>query len=99
MKVQARHNAQLKPHVTESITDLKSLQEKTVKALNELPCQCRTIFQMSRFEEMKYREIAEKLGISVKTVEAQMSKALRHLRIKLKDFLPVLWLFIVSIKK
>lgn len=64
------------------------LQQQLAKALNELPEQCRTIFQKSRFEELKYREIAEEMGLSVKTVENQMGKALKILRSKLIDFLP-----------
>ena len=74
---------------------LKQLEEKLDQALKELPEQCRTIFQMSRFEELKYLEIANKLGISVKTVENQMGKALKLLRLKLVDFLPVLMLFLL----
>jgi RNA polymerase sigma-70 factor (ECF subfamily) len=66
------------------------LEKKLHEAMEELPEQCRTIFQMSRFEEMKYREIANRLDISVKTVENQMGKALRILRTKLVDFLPIL---------
>ncbi|MEO8403554.1 MAG: RNA polymerase sigma-70 factor [Chitinophagaceae bacterium] len=65
----------------------KELETKLHSALNELPEQCRTIFQMSRFEEMKYREIADQLNISVKTVENQMGKALKLLRVKLVEFL------------
>jgi len=67
---------------------LKELEERLGKALNELPEQCRTVFQLSRFEELRYREIADRLGISVKTVENQMGKALKILRTKLVDFLP-----------
>ena len=70
------------------------LEKKIHTALNELPEQCRTIFQMSRFDELKYREIADKLGISVKTVENQMGKALKLLRQKLVDFLVFILLFI-----
>ena len=70
------------------------LEKKIHSALNDLPEQCRTIFQMSRFDEMKYREIADKLGISVKTVENQMGKALKLLREKLVDFLVFILLFI-----
>ena len=70
------------------------LEKKIHTALNELPEQCRTIFQMSRFDELKYREIAAKLGISVKTVENQMGKALKLLREKLVDFLIFILLFI-----
>lgn len=75
---------------------LSELHEKLDKALSELPEQCRTIFQMSRFEELKYVEIAAKLGISAKTVENQMGKALRVLRIKLADYLPVLIFILVN---
>lgn len=67
---------------------LKELQQKLDTALKELPEQCRTIFQLSRFEELKYHEIASKLGISVKTVENQMGKALKILRNQLSDYLP-----------
>ncbi len=66
------------------------LQEKLQEALNELPEGCRTIFQISRFEELKYREISDQLGISIKTVENQMGKALKLLRLKLVDFLPLI---------
>jgi len=67
---------------------LTDLENKLNQALSELPEQCRTIFQMSRFEELKYQEIADRLGLSVKTIENQMGKALRLLRLKLVDFLP-----------
>lgn len=70
------------------------MEKKIHEALNELPEQCRTIFQMSRFDELKYREIADKLGISVKTVENQMGKALKLLRAKLVDFLILVFLLI-----
>jgi RNA polymerase sigma-70 factor (ECF subfamily) len=73
---------------------LKELESRLQQALNELPEQCRTIFQLSRFEELRYREIAERLDISVKTVENQMGKALKILRAKLIDFLPLLMVFI-----
>ena len=66
------------------------LNEKLSNALRELPEQCRTIFQLSRFEDLKYREIAGQLGISEKTVENQMGKALKLLRMKLVDFLPLI---------
>lgn len=67
--------------------EVNELQDQINLALNDLPEQCRTIFQMSRFEELKYREIADQLGLSIKTVENQMGKALRIMRIKLADFL------------
>ena len=78
---------------------LRELQQKIDATINGLPEQCRTIFQMSRFEDLKYRTIADRLGISVKTVENQMGKALRILRSKLVDYLPTLLLLFVYIKK
>ena len=66
---------------------LGQLEGRLQQVLDELPDQCRAIFQLSRFGELKYREIAEQLGISVKTVESQMNKALKLLRLKLADFL------------
>ncbi len=68
----------------------RELEREILLAINSLPERCRIIFEMSRFEEMKYAEIAERLGLSVKTVEAQMSKALSILRKHLADFLSVL---------
>jgi RNA polymerase sigma-70 factor (ECF subfamily) len=73
----------------------KELEERIQQAMSELPEQCRTIFQMSRFEELRYREIAEKLNLSVKTVENQMGKALKLMRARLADFL-ILVLMIIN---
>ena len=67
--------------------ELKELEAKLQVALSQLSDQCRAIFQLSRFGGLKYREIAEQSGISVKTVEAQICKALKHLRDQLTDFL------------
>jgi RNA polymerase sigma-70 factor (ECF subfamily) len=57
-------------------------------AIAELPDRCRQIFELSRGDGLKYAEIASRLGISVKTVEVQMGKALRILRERLKPWLP-----------
>jgi len=64
----------------------KELNEIITTALNTLPEKCRQIFEMSRYEGLKYHEIANKLSISIKTVEANMGKALKHFRIYLKDY-------------
>ncbi|MET4140061.1 RNA polymerase sigma-70 factor [Pedobacter sp. UYP1] len=72
--------------------ELNELASKIHGAMEDLPEQCRLIFHMSRFEELKYREIADQLGLSIKTVETQMGKALRILRLKLVDFLVLLLL-------
>jgi RNA polymerase sigma-70 factor (ECF subfamily) len=71
------------------------LQGKIHEALKALPEQCRIVFQLSRFEELKYAEIAEQLGISVKTVENQMGKALKIMRGQLKDYLPMFLFFVI----
>lgn len=76
---------------------LKELEQRIDKALQELPEQCRAIFQMSRFEELKYREIADRLNISVKTVENQMGKALRIMREQLVDYLPIILLTLLNL--
>lgn len=66
------------------------LQARVDQAIGTLPDQCRNIFQMSRHDGLKYTEIADTLGISVKTVETQMSRALSKLKVELKEFLVVL---------
>lgn len=76
--------------------ELSELQKELKLAMEALPEQCRIIFQMSRFEELKYKEIAVRLGISIKTVENQMGKALRILRLKLEDFLVLILLGLVN---
>jgi len=59
-------------------------------AVGKLPERCRMIFEKSKFEDKKYREIAEEMDISVKTVENQMGRALKFLRKELKHFMPIL---------
>lgn len=66
------------------------LQEKIEASIGSLPAQCARIFKMSRFEELKYQQIADELGLSIKTIENQMGKALKLLRVSLKDFLVLL---------
>ena len=63
------------------------LKVKIAEAMNELPEKCRIVFGMSRYEEMSYKEIAEKLDISVKTVENQISKALKMMRLSLAQYI------------
>jgi RNA polymerase sigma-19 factor, ECF subfamily len=58
------------------------------EAIGALPPRCREVFELSRVEGLKYSEIADTLGISVKTVEAQMGRALRELRVRLAEWLP-----------
>ncbi len=62
----------------------KELGDKIMAAINSLPEKRKEVFYYSRFEDMSYKEIADKMGISVKTVENQISVALKTLRIILK---------------
>ena len=62
--------------------ETEELYRQLLEAIEQLPPQCEKIFRMSRFDDMKYAEIARELNISVKTVEAQMGKALKMLREK-----------------
>lgn len=75
---------------------LQELERQLRAAINALPEQCRTIFQLSRYEELRYRDISLRLGISVKTVENQMGKALKLLRTALAEFLPLLMLYFMN---
>jgi len=77
---------------TDSMLIADELKIKIESALNDLPEKCREVFQLNRFQEMKYQQIAEHLQISVKTVEAQMSKALKHLRERLINYITVIFL-------
>jgi RNA polymerase sigma-70 factor (ECF subfamily) len=69
------------------------LELKITEAMKALPEQCRLVFQLSRFEELKYQEIADQLEISVKTVENHMGKALKIMREQLKEYLPLFLIF------
>ncbi len=72
----------------------EELQKILKIAILQLPDKRRKIFELSRFNGMKYSQIAEQLSISVKTVETQMTKALKTLRVALKEYLPfLLWIF------
>ncbi len=60
------------------------------KALEQMPSQSKAVFEMSRLKGMKNKEIAETLGITVKAVEANMTRALKLLRSHFSDYLPLL---------
>ena len=76
--------------------EIMELEERINLAIDSLPDKCREIFIMNRFRDLKYAEIAKELDISVKTVEAQMSRALKTLRQKLASYLPVWLVWMVS---
>ena len=76
---------------------VSELEQKIREAVDNLPVERRKIFVMSRYDGLTYAEIATRLGISVKTVENQMSSALRSLRTELSEYLPWLVLFFFNI--
>jgi RNA polymerase sigma-70 factor (ECF subfamily) len=75
------------------------LNDRVNQSINELPEKCREIFLLCRFEGLKYSQIAEKLNISVKTVEMQMGIALKKLKDKLSDFQIVKLMMCIFLKK
>ena len=75
----------------------KEVSEAVERAIAELPEQCRNIFRLSRFEELKYQQIADRMGLSVKTVENQMGKALKHMRGRLKEFMVILFYCLLNL--
>jgi len=85
-KVVERHAQEMSYEQTitaESPSDIlhyKELQAKIARTIEGLPERCGQIFCMNRYEGLKYAEIAEKLSVSVKTVEANMGKALKEFR-------------------
>lgn len=73
------------------------LEELVGSCIEKLPPRCCEIFKLSRFEGFKNQEIADKLGISKRTVELQISNALRSLRLHLKPHFPIyLLLFLLK---
>ena len=72
----------------QSYLEEEEIQTALKRAVGLLPDRCREVFELSRIHNLKYAEIAQVLGISVKTVEAQMGKALRVLREELRPWLP-----------
>lgn len=75
---------------TENYILYSDLYQQLQQALDKLPEASREAFEMNRFEGLKYKEIAEKLNVSERTVEARIGKAIELLRKHLKDFLPLL---------
>jgi RNA polymerase sigma-70 factor, ECF subfamily len=78
----------------ENGSDQDELHEKIRESIDKLPPERKKVFIMHRYDELKYKEIAEKLNISIKTVENQIGKALSFLREELKDYLPLILLLL-----
>ena len=94
------HGLEGDQHTSVDQAIVNELEQKIKETIDLLPTERRKIFMMSRYEGLKYREIAEELDISVKTVENQMYKALGFMRENLKDYLPlILWLIFLRMGK
>lgn len=72
-------------HELEYSPEKPNIEQRILDEINSLPPRCSEIFKLSRFEGLKYQEIADHLEISIKTVEVQMGKALKVLRERLQD--------------
>ncbi|MEY8686760.1 RNA polymerase sigma-70 factor [Bacteroides sp. AN502(2024)] len=72
----------------------KELRKEIHDAINELPDKCKEVFKLSYLHDMKNKEIADALGISLRTVEAHIYKALKYLRNRLNPFWTILFLFL-----
>ena len=97
-KVIQKHLNYEKSHFEEAFAvdflEFSELKIKVQKALEELPAKCREVFELSRFDGMKYQEIATHMDISIKTVERHMGKALKVMRDRLGHYLPIIiWFF------
>ena len=91
--IERRNEPQLGDGVSRLPSTDAAVREREIEvaihtAIGELPDRCRQVFELSRIEGLRYSEIASRLGISVKTVEVQMGKALRILRERLRPWLP-----------
>ena len=80
-------------HPLESLLE-QELESKINSIINELSPECRAVFKMSRFDGMKYEEIASELNISVNTVKYHMKNALGKLRLELKDYILSILVFL-----
>jgi RNA polymerase sigma-70 factor (ECF subfamily) len=84
---------------TEDYVLYSDLKNNLDEAISKLPLQCREAFEMNRIEGLKYREIAEKLNVSERTIEVRIGKALGLLRINLQEFFLCIFLIWVISKK
>lgn len=75
--------------------DFSKLEKLIQDTIEALPERCREVFLMSRYEELKNREIAEKLDITLKAVEANITRALTKLRENTREYIPELVFFLI----
>lgn len=95
---ETRKELSQRPEETEESRQIETneLEIRLYKAIDELPEQCGKVFRMSRFEELKQQEIADRLGISIKTVKNHITYALRRLN-SVVDDTHVVWIFFAAL--
>jgi len=104
IKIREEYKAENEREIESNFVDLNAvinaseLEIKIRNAIDKLPTERRKIFIMSRYDELKYKEIAEKLNISIKTVENQMGSALKFLRTELIDYITIFILIFLNYK-
>jgi RNA polymerase sigma-70 factor (ECF subfamily) len=92
-------NSAVSENDTENYILYSELENRIEQALGELPNEYAVAFRMNRYEGLTYPEIAEKAGVSVRTIEVRMGKALQILREKLKEFLIAILPFLLHLLK
>jgi RNA polymerase sigma-70 factor, ECF subfamily len=92
-KVASKYSNTISNVESTAVTDTLIIQEiadKIKETIESLPEQCRKIFSMSRMDGLRYNEIAEKLNLSPKTIENQMGKALKTMRVALSEYIQII---------
>ncbi|MGV8096236.1 MAG: RNA polymerase sigma-70 factor [Mangrovibacterium sp.] len=85
-----QYNYEALYQLEDDYSKIEELKLKIDEAIDSLPAKWKNIFRMSREEDLRYKDIAQKLGISEKTVEASITKALKKLREELKEYLTLI---------
>ena len=86
-------NIELSESISENYIDIleqAEIEDRIYETIEQLPEKCKEIFKLKRFDELKNKEIANKLQISIKTVETQMTRALKFLTANLKDLVSII---------
>ena len=95
-KAQDRVHETALEQLNTSVVTFREIEDIIEKTLADLPPRCREVFVFSRYGGKKNHEIAGELDISLKAVEAQITKALKQFKVALKDYLPLFWFIFIA---
>lgn len=84
----------LSENTTEEQINFEEMNQKIDSLIGELPDKCQQVFRMSRVDHLTNKEIAEKLNISIRTVETHISNGIKHLKTRMDSFMLIIWLLI-----